>query len=124
MEGISALYYAVSTLLSVGALFVGLLLWRMRGEFVTKAAFEKLDDRVARAEQRVAVIESERLQSATRADVANVTTEIVGLRGDVQTQEARLEAVHTRIEDLMRRIEPSVQRIEQYLLDQAGKDHR
>lgn len=122
MESISAAYYAVSIVLSLGSLAIGTLIWRMRGEFAAKALVEKLEKRLSAAEQRVAVLDVERSQGATRADVGRIATEIVGLRGDVQTQEAKLEAFHTRIEDLMRRVEPSVTRIEQYLLDHAGKD--
>ena len=95
----------------VGGIVVASLLWRMRGEFATKADLAPLRADLAANTQRVERMERDMQHLPTREDIHNLHIEVTKMRGELGEMRAegrglreilaRTEVVLTRHEDII-----------------------
>ena len=101
----------------LGGIAVAALLWRMRGEFATKADVAPLRTDLTAATSRIERMEGEMRHLPTREDIHNLRIEVTGMRGDLR--EMRAEAKGMR--DIMTRTEAAIVRHEDIIAQAAAR---
>ncbi|WP_211868993.1 DUF2730 family protein [Neoroseomonas terrae] len=103
-----------------GGVVVAALLWRMRGEFATKADVMPLRDSLSAATQRIERMEGDMRHLPTRDDIHNLRVEVTAMRGDLR--EMRAEAKGMR--EIMTRTETAITRHEDIFAQAAAQRGR
>lgn len=101
----------------VGGIAVAALLWRMRGEFATKADLAPMRADLTAATQRIERMEGDMRHLPTREDINNLRLAVSNMHGDMR--EMRAEAKATR--DIVERTEAAITRHDDILATAASR---
>ena len=101
----------------LGGIVVAALLWRMRGEFATKADLASMRTDLSAYGQRIERMENDMRHLPTREDIHSLRLEVRAMNGELR--EMRAEARGMR--DIMERTEQAVTRHDDIIASAAAR---